>query len=626
VLTERPPNELALDRGEHPNVIRAIEVGSISGCAYIAYEAELGKSIERIVTRIRALRRPTPPPIVVRLWSDMLTALDHLHQRRPHGAVTPTNVIVTYSGSAKLADSGLPREGDPSVAADLFGAASAILRLLGRKLPDRLDALLSTMLAKDHSRRPPTARAALERLLQAAGSEDAPASRSAVAQWIAELFSGEKAEELAEMEAILIQISRTPEQGELRWFGQEDGEESTASAEFTTRELQTPFTDGSLLEQVSDTERAEAPALPRSAKRRTVVLDEDDSGSDTMPPPVIEETMFGPYRLAGRIGDGGMAEVLVAERIVDGAEQRCVIKRVAPALRKDPEIAEMFREEARVVRLLSHPNIVECLDAGTIDGVAYIAFELIEGMDLGRLLGAYTVDRIPIGAALQIAISVARALDHAHRVASENGRPLQVVHRDVSPENVLIAWNGEVKLIDFGISKFRDRAHATRAGVLKGKLGYMAPEQLAAGVVDERTDIYQFGVVLVEMLAGQRLFAAESLARPRDLMQTRVLLERHLAAAAPPARLVDLVVRLCAPDPSERPPSVNGVLTELEALHAELGDDSLPEIARARAPSAVLPPQPTIRREPRSLIPLVLAAMLLVTGGVATAVYWFVTK
>ena len=356
------------------------------------------------------------------------------------------------------------------------------------------------------------------------------------------------------------------------------------------------------------------------------MLDDETSAPALAPRPRGEERL-GRYRIIERLGGGGMAEVHRAEEMIAGIARPCVIKRIVPAYQTDDGFTAMFEEEGRIARLLQHPNIVGCFDSGTIDGVPFIAFELIEGIDLANLIPRLAPERLSPRSALEIGAAVARALDHAHQLAGSDG-PLQLVHRDISPENVLVSWSGEVKLLDFGISKFRGRNHElTRAGVIKGKLGYLSPEQIAEGTVDARSDLYQLGVVLVEALSGHRLFRAEGPARPRDLAEMRALIERHLAAGgALPGAPIELLVRLCAPDPDQRPQSAKNALARIEEAHARAAPaPSLRRLVAKLAPHSIDP-----EREPdRTLIPSAPRRLQLgwVLGGmlmVMVAVAWFV--
>ena len=222
---------------------------------------------------------------------------------------------------------------------------------------------------------------------------------------------------------------------------------------------------------------------------------------------------LGPYELGERLGNGGMAEVYVGRRAgPHGFQKRFAIKRILPQLAVDARFVEMFCDEARICAALSHPNIVEVVDFGEHDGELFMAMEYVEGVSLARLLRLLAArgDRFPIGATLYIASEVLRGLEFAHEARDEGGRTLNIVHRDVSPGNILIGGAGEVKLTDFGIvlSAFVDRR--TYPGELKGKMGYMSPEQVIGEELDARSDLFTLGIVLAEMLLARPLFPGKN--------------------------------------------------------------------------------------------------------------------
>jgi len=222
---------------------------------------------------------------------------------------------------------------------------------------------------------------------------------------------------------------------------------------------------------------------------------------------------LGPYVLGERLGLGGMAEVFVATRPGPrGFNKRFAVKRILPELARDPRFVAMFCDEARICASLSHPNIVQVIDFGESDGEVFMALEYVDGLSLARLLRlvAGARRRFPVPVALFIAHEVLRALDFAHSACDEEERSLGIVHRDVSPGNVLIGRTGEVKLGDFGIllSAFVDRR--THPGELKGKVGYMSPEQAMGGTIDVRSDVFALGIVLAEMLLARPLFSGKN--------------------------------------------------------------------------------------------------------------------
>ncbi len=219
---------------------------------------------------------------------------------------------------------------------------------------------------------------------------------------------------------------------------------------------------------------------------------------------------LGDYDILNRVAMGGMAEIFRARRRSEaGFEKDVIIKRILPQYTDDEAFLRMFQDEAIVAAKLNHPNIVQVFDFKSQDGMFYIAMELVEGIDVRRLAQYALKANMPIGQnrALQIALAMARGLGHAHERVM-NGVALKVVHRDVSPHNVLVSIDGDVKVMDFGIAKAAARAQKIGTGVIKGKLAYMSPEQASGRDVDHRTDIFATGIVLWELLAGRRLFGA----------------------------------------------------------------------------------------------------------------------
>ncbi len=228
------------------------------------------------------------------------------------------------------------------------------------------------------------------------------------------------------------------------------------------------------------------------------------------PQPPADPNAFGPYVLLGKIAMGGMAEVFLAKRPgVEGFEKVLAIKRILPHLSDNQEFVSMFVDEAKMVAGLSHPNIVQIFELGKLERSYFIAMEYVHGRDL-RTIEKRARERetpFPVGLAMLITARVAAALEFAHRKKDEKGQPLEIVHRDVSPQNILISFEGDVKLTDFGIAKAAAKASTTDRGALRGKLLYMSPEQAWGKPVDRRSDVFSLGIVFYELLTGRKPWA-----------------------------------------------------------------------------------------------------------------------
>jgi len=235
------------------------------------------------------------------------------------------------------------------------------------------------------------------------------------------------------------------------------------------------------------------------------------------------QARFGRYELVRRLAGGGMGEVYLArQRGLAGFQKLVVIKTLLPQLCDDEEFIAMFTDEARLSAQLIHPNICQVFEFDEIGGTYYIAMEYLRGEDLRRLFRACQEQGRPIPVPLicRIVADAAAGLAFAHSLRDPAGRPYGIVHRDISPQNILVTLDGGVKIIDFGIAKAAGRSQHTRTGALKGKCSYMSPEQAAGESVDARADIFALGIVLHELLTGRRLFKADddaqTLARVRE--------------------------------------------------------------------------------------------------------------
>ncbi len=270
---------------------------------------------------------------------------------------------------------------------------------------------------------------------------------------------------------------------------------------------------------------------------------------------VAAGSMLGPYVLGDRLGLGGMAEVYVAHRAGPrGFAKRFAVKRILPELAQDARFVAMFCDEARICAALCHPNIVQVVDFGESQGELFMAMEFVDGVSLARLLRSVSArrERFPRGTALHIAHEVLRGLGFAHEAVDEHGRPLGIVHRDVSPGNVLLGRAGEIKLGDFGIvrSEFVDRR--TYPGELKGKVGYMSPEQVMGTDVDPRSDLFTVGIILAEMLLARPLFSGQNeFEILTNIYEANLsVLDRH--ATDLPASLLSTLRKALSRDSSQR--------------------------------------------------------------------------
>ena len=224
--------------------------------------------------------------------------------------------------------------------------------------------------------------------------------------------------------------------------------------------------------------------------------------------------LYGKYIILDRIAVGGMAEVFKAKAYgIRGFERLLVIKRILPHLSSDEEFVEMFIDEAKISVELNHSNICQVTDLGKIDDNFFIAMEFVNGKDLRGILkkSFITSQNLSVPQCLYIVAEVCKGLDYAHRKTNTmTGQDLGIIHRDISPQNIMVSYHGDVKIVDFGIAKTASKMHKTQAGVLKGKFGYMSPEQAEGQELDYRTDIFSVGIILFEILSGQRLFIGET--------------------------------------------------------------------------------------------------------------------
>ncbi|RMG20180.1 MAG: serine/threonine protein kinase, partial [Deltaproteobacteria bacterium] len=308
----------------------------------------------------------------------------------------------------------------------------------------------------------------------------------------------------------------------------------------------------------------------------------------------MEGQPFGRYILERRIALGGMAEIFLARQEGPrGFSRRLVIKRILPHLADDPGFQAMFLDEARLAARLSHPNIVPIFDFGEVDGSFYLAMELVRGPDLRRLYNGAAVSRFPLSFAMtaKICAGVAEGLHYAHTLADEDGSPLHIVHRDISPSNVIVSIDGVPRILDFGIAKAASRSYKTQSGTIKGKFAYMPPEQIQGHAVDGRADLYALGVVLYQLVTGRTPFLGET---DFDLMRAIVDEDppppRRFNADIPEA-LEAIILCALEKSPGDRFASGREMAAELERfVLAHGGPVSTFDIAEALARIAAVVP------------------------------------
>ncbi len=280
----------------------------------------------------------------------------------------------------------------------------------------------------------------------------------------------------------------------------------------------------------------------------------------------MNQETLGKYTLVRHIATGGMAEIWLAEQSGPGGfNKELVIKRILPHMASDTHFTGMFLDEARLVAQLTHPHIGQIFELGEIDGSYFIAMEYIDGLDLSKLiLLLQGMNRtIPIEHAVKMVADVLVALDYAHEFTDRDGLPLGLVHRDISPQNVLVSNDGAVKLVDFGVAKAADNSTKTQAGGVKGKFAYMAPEQVQGDAnLDRRVDVFAAGVLLYELLTFVKPFGDDLLAVSQILKSDPP--DPRTYRPDVPEALVGIIYRALAKDRNERYQSAEAMLSDLE--------------------------------------------------------------
>jgi serine/threonine-protein kinase len=279
--------------------------------------------------------------------------------------------------------------------------------------------------------------------------------------------------------------------------------------------------------------------------------------------------MLGRYALCGEIARGGMATVHFGRLIGPiGFSRTVAIKRLHPRLAADADFVTMFVDEALLAARVQHPNVVSTLDVIALDGELALVMEYVQGESLGRLMQAVRArkERIPLRIVGAIMLGLLAGLEAAHSAKNERGQPLGIIHRDMSPQNVLVGADGATRVFDFGVARASGRAQTSRVGMFKGKIAYAAPEQFGEGDIDKRIDLYATSVILWEMLTSRRMFKGET--------EMQLLMRVHERRVDRPAAYVDdlpeglddYVMRGVSSDPNERPSSAKEMSIALERM------------------------------------------------------------
>lgn len=272
------------------------------------------------------------------------------------------------------------------------------------------------------------------------------------------------------------------------------------------------------------------------------------------------------YEVIERLDAGGMAEVFRGRAIsIEGFEKKVAIKRVLPHLAKNQKFVNMFLDEAKLSLFLDHANVVSVFDLGRAADTYFIVMEFVDGANLKKILewGRKNKHRVPIEVAAYVAIEMCKGLEYAHTKMDPNGDPLNIVHRDVSPPNVLISRQGEVKVTDFGLAKAQSQIELTDPGVVKGKFGYLSPEAAIGNEVTPATDVFAVGIVLWEMLAGRRLFQGNTDIETLQLVRKAVIPPLRDFNVDTPAALEEICREALTQDPKDRIQSARELGTRL---------------------------------------------------------------
>ncbi|NLD36997.1 MAG: protein kinase [Desulfatiglans sp.] len=283
--------------------------------------------------------------------------------------------------------------------------------------------------------------------------------------------------------------------------------------------------------------------------------------------PDLDDQQFGKYKLLNRVAEGGMAELYMAKLSgYEGFEKLVAIKKILPHLAEETNLIKAFIDEAKLAAFLQHPNIVQIYDFGSVHDTYYIAMEYLYGKDLKIVIKQYKEKGMMLSLenALYIATQVCAGIDYAHKLKDFQGKPLNIIHRDIGPHNVFITYDGQVKIIDFGIAKAATQVNKTQHGSIKGKITYMSPEQAKGEKIDHRSDIYAMGILLYEMVTHERMFDGEiNYNLFKKVLESEYIPAQHLNRELP-EDLCRIIDKALEKNPDMRYQSAEEMLTDIE--------------------------------------------------------------
>ena len=282
---------------------------------------------------------------------------------------------------------------------------------------------------------------------------------------------------------------------------------------------------------------------------------------------------FGKYTLLDRIAVGGMAEVFRAKLTGEkGFEKLIVVKKMLPQMAEDPEMVSHFIDEAKLAALLQHENIIHVYDFGETEGSYFIAMEYLFGKDLKSVFSKSSQINSPISLenSLLIASKICEGLEYAHNLKDLHGTSLDIIHRDISPQNIFITYDGKVKIIDFGIAKTTTQTSKTQVGIIKGKVAYMSPEQAEGKSIDRRSDIFAAGIIFYEMITGKEMYSGDTMEVFNKAINAKYELPEDIAPGLP-SKIYDILHRALNKNINERYQSCREMMTDIENCLYEVG-------------------------------------------------------